>query len=98
MTFGHWSYILHLFSLCMEFFFFFFCRFVISDESRLATELLDRYAQYNKHMKRPLTNSSASLKIKFGIFLIQILDFHEKDQLLTTLVWKAYVSYGILVL
>ena len=63
----------------------------MSDESRLVGELLDRYKQA-KTLARPLRNSSHTISVNFGISLVQILDFDEKNQVLTTLIWKEYVS------
>lgn len=38
-------------------------------------------------------NASQTVKIEFGLALIQILDFDETNQVLTSNVWKRYVSW-----
>ncbi|ELT96539.1 hypothetical protein CAPTEDRAFT_52979, partial [Capitella teleta] len=60
-----------------------------SYESRLIHFLLKRYKRAGT-FARPLLNSSATTKVEFALALIQILDFDETNQVLTTNVWKRY--------
>ena len=53
--------------------------------------LQERYLRAGK-VARPVRNSSQNLRIEFALVLIQILDFDETNQVLTTNVWKRYVS------
>lgn len=62
-----------------------------SEESRLVAFLQERYLRAGK-VARPVRNSSQTLRIEFALVLIQILDFDETNQVLTTNVWKRYVS------
>lgn len=62
-----------------------------SHESRLVRFLSERYARAGR-VARPLRNSSHTLRVEFALVLIQILDFDETNQVLTTNVWKRYVS------
>ena len=64
--------------------------FVLSDESRLTQSMLERYRRAGS-VSRPLLNSSHSIEVEFSLSLIQILDFDETNQVLTTNVWKKYV-------
>jgi len=41
---------------------------------------------------RPVSNTSETIDVSYGIGLIQILDLDEKNQILTTNVWCRYVS------
>ena len=66
----------------------------LSHESRLINCLLDRYARATT-LARPVKDSSANVVVEFGVSLIQILDFDEIKQIVTTSMWKNYV--GILV-
>ncbi|KAH7694302.1 nicotinic acetylcholine receptor alpha subunit 63b, partial [Aphelenchoides avenae] len=54
-----------------------------SDAARLFEDLL---ADYNK-LVRPVENNSATLVVKFKLKLSQLLDVHEKSQVMTTNVW-----------
>ena len=63
----------------------------LSDESRLTSFLFSRYEKAGV-VARPVSNSSKTMKIEFALALIQILDFDETNQVLTTNVWKRYVS------
>ena len=63
----------------------------MSDEGHLISELLSRYRSH-KTLARPVINSNSTVFVQFGLSLIQILDLDEKNQMLTTLVWKEYVS------
>lgn len=67
-------------------------QYPMSDEGRLISELLGRYRSH-KTLTRPVINSNSTVLVSFGVSLIQILDLDEKNQMLTTLVWKEYVSY-----
>ncbi|KAK2141523.1 hypothetical protein LSH36_1087g00002 [Paralvinella palmiformis] len=60
-----------------------------SDESRLASFLMSRYARAGR-IARPLRNSSMTMTVEFSLALIQILDFDETNQVLTTNTWKRY--------
>ena len=62
-----------------------------SEESELVHMLQTRYKHGSK-LSRPVLNSSHIIKVLFGLSLQKILDFDEKNQVLTTLVWKEYVS------
>ena len=62
-----------------------------SDESRLINCLLAKYARVST-LTRPVQDSSANVVVDFGVSLIQILDFDEIKQVLTTSMWKNYVS------
>ena len=62
-----------------------------SEESRLVAFLQERYLRAGQ-VARPVRNSSQNLRIEFALVLIQILDFDETNQVLTTNVWKRYVS------
>ena len=65
--------------------------FMPSNESRLVKHLMERYVKAGT-VPRPILNSSATMHIEFALALIQILDFDETNQVLTTNVWKRYVS------
>jgi hypothetical protein len=60
-----------------------------SSEAKLLSVIFGRYKSYKK-LARPVLNASSTMKVDFGISLIQILDFDEKNQMLSTLVWKKY--------
>ena len=62
-----------------------------SEESRLVQFLMKKYRQSGV-IARPVINSSETLVVEFALALIQILDFDETNQVLTTNVWKRYVS------
>lgn len=62
-----------------------------SHESRLINCLLDRY-EHVTTLARPVSDSGSNVVVDFGISLIQILDFDEINQVLTTSIWKNYVS------
>ncbi|KAI1712800.1 neurotransmitter-gated ion-channel ligand binding domain-containing protein [Ditylenchus destructor] len=53
------------------------------DAARLFEDLL---ADYNK-LVRPVENNTATLVVKFKLKLSQLLDVHEKNQIMTTNVW-----------
>ncbi|KHN70752.1 Acetylcholine receptor subunit alpha-type unc-63 [Toxocara canis] len=53
------------------------------DASRLFEDLL---ADYNK-LVRPVDNNSETLIVRFKLKLSQLLDVHEKNQIMTTNVW-----------
>ncbi|ESP01299.1 hypothetical protein LOTGIDRAFT_212843 [Lottia gigantea] len=69
---GSWSFFL---SLC----------FANDNAKRLYDDLL-RKRGYNK-LIRPVGNNSDKLTVKLGIRLSQLIDVHEKDQIMTTNVW-----------
>ena len=68
-----------------------FAKEQFSEESRLVAYLQERYVRAGK-VARPVKNSSQTLRIEFALVLIQILDFDETNQVLTTNTWKRYVS------
>uniref|UniRef100_A0AC34GHZ5 Neurotransmitter-gated ion-channel ligand-binding domain-containing protein n=1 Tax=Panagrolaimus sp. ES5 TaxID=591445 RepID=A0AC34GHZ5_9BILA len=53
------------------------------DAARLFEDLL---ADYNK-LVRPVDNNSQTVVVKFKLKLSQLLDVHEKNQIMTTNVW-----------
>ena len=63
----------------------------MSQEKRLITELLTNYAKMGK-MGRPVAFDNETIKVYYGLSLIQILDLDERNQVLTTNVWATYVS------
>jgi Neurotransmitter-gated ion-channel ligand binding domain len=63
----------------------------MSDEKRLIKQLLTNYETVGV-VGRPVFNHSQTIRVKYGISLVQILDLNEKDQVLTTNVWNRYVS------
>jgi len=65
-------------------------RSVLSDEKRLIKHLLDQYERVGL-IGRPVYNTSQTVKVSYGMSLIQILDVDEKNQVLTINVWSRYV-------
>ena len=63
----------------------------MSDEKRLIKHLLDEYEVIGI-VGRPVLNINETMKVHYGLALIQILDLNEKDQILTTNVWCRYVG------
>lgn len=63
----------------------------VSKEKQLIKFLLDRYDQYGR-VGRPVTNTTDSINVEFGLSLIQILNVDERNQVLETNVWCKYVS------
>jgi hypothetical protein len=63
----------------------------MSDEKRLIKRLLESYEKVGI-VGRPVFNTSTTIRVNFGLALIQILDLDEKNQVLTTNVWSRYVS------
>lgn len=63
----------------------------MSDEKRLIKFLLENYETVGV-IGRPVFNTSETIKVYYGLALIQILDLDEKNQVLTTNVWSRYVS------
>ncbi len=63
----------------------------MSDEKRLIKHLLDNYERVGL-VGRPVYNTSETVRVNYGLALIQILDLDEKNQVLTTNVWSRYVS------
>jgi hypothetical protein len=63
----------------------------MSDEKRLIKRLLESYERVGV-VGRPVFNTSMTIRVNFGLALIQILDLDEKNQVLTTNVWSRYVS------
>lgn len=62
----------------------------MSDEKRLIKYLLEIYEREGV-IGRPVLNSSMTLRVEFGLKLIQILDLDVKSQVLTTSVYYEYV-------
>ena len=58
------------------------------DANRLFEDLL---SDYNK-LVRPVSNNSETLVVQFKLKLSQLLDVHEKNQIMTTNVWLQHVS------
>lgn len=63
----------------------------LSYEDQLVKEILHKYRVRGKY-GRPVRRFNDTLKVAFGIQLIQIMDLNEKDQILTLNVWDQYVS------
>jgi len=68
----------------------------MSDEKRLIKSLLQNYETVGV-VGRPVLNHSETIKVYYGLSLIQILDLDEKNQVLQTNVWSRYVSRSITV-
>jgi len=66
----------------------------LSDEKRLIKYLLNHYQKVGV-VGRPVYNQSDTIKVNYGLSLIQILEMDEKNQVLTTNVWSRYVSHRI---
>lgn len=64
------------------------------DEKQLYTDLLTNY----NILERPVSNSNASLVIKMRLFLQQIVDVDEKNQVVQINAWIRYVSFVLLIL
>uniref|UniRef100_A0A158P935 Neur_chan_LBD domain-containing protein n=1 Tax=Angiostrongylus cantonensis TaxID=6313 RepID=A0A158P935_ANGCA len=61
--------------------------YVMSQANRDANRLFeDLLADYNK-LVRPVDNNSDTLVVRFKLKLSQLLDVHEKNQIMTTNVW-----------
>ncbi|RCN50784.1 hypothetical protein ANCCAN_03170 [Ancylostoma caninum] len=66
--------------------------YAISHANRDANRLFeDLLADYNK-LVRPVDNNSDTLVVRFKLKLSQLLDVHEKNQIMTTNVWLQHVS------
>ena len=63
----------------------------MSLEKKLIKDMLSNYATLGK-MGRPVAFDNETLKVYYGLSLIQILDLDERNQVLTTNVWATYVS------
>ncbi|CAD5118373.1 DgyrCDS7085 [Dimorphilus gyrociliatus] len=63
--------------------------FSLSKEKELIKWLLSNYEKTGK-LGRPVVNTSETVKVSYGLALIQILDLDEKNQVLTTNVWSRY--------
>lgn len=59
-------------------------------ETKLFTDLLKGY----NPLERPVQNSSQPLEVKIKLFLQQILDVDEKNQIVSVNAWLSYVSLG----
>ena len=57
-------------------------------ETRLFNDLLQGY----NPLERPVANASQALVVKIKMFLQQILDVDEKNQLVSVNAWLSYVS------
>ena len=62
----------------------------VSDEKRLIKYLLDSYREVGV-IGRPVANISTTIKVNFGLALVQLLNLDEKNQVLTTNMWSRYV-------
>lgn len=62
----------------------------LSVEARLINFLLRRYRKIGR-IARPVHDANTSVSVDFGLGLIQVLDFDETNQVLTTSVWKRFV-------
>lgn len=69
----------------------------MSDEKRLIKHLLENYERVGI-VGRPVYNTSETVRVSYGLALIQILDLDEKNQVLTTNVWSRYVSRASLII
>ncbi|EPB76403.1 Cation transporter family protein [Ancylostoma ceylanicum] len=66
--------------------------YAISHANRDANRLFeDLLADYNK-LVRPVDNNSDTLVVRFKLKLSQLLDVHEKNQIMTTNVWLQHAS------
>ena len=72
--------------------FFFVFRNVDSEEVRLIHDLLIRARDNAHRLARPVKQVSDCIQIHFALSLVQILDFDEKNQIITLNVWKHYVT------
>jgi len=70
----------------------YFAESFMSDEKRLIKKLLEDYDRVGI-VGRPVHNTSETIKVGYGLSLIQILDLDEKNQVLTTNVWSRYVRF-----
>ncbi len=78
--------------LATEYYIYYFCsQHFSSAESVLIDELLQRYTP-NRKYARPVLNSSLPMDVEFELILLQITDFDEKNQKISTLVWKKMVG------
>ncbi|KAL3982415.1 Neurotransmitter-gated ion-channel ligand binding domain family protein [Acanthocheilonema viteae] len=59
------------------------------DAGRLMEDLL---ADYNK-LVRPVENDTDTLIVRLKLKLSQLLDVHEKNQIMTTNVWLQHVTF-----
>ena len=57
-------------------------------ETRLFNDLLQGY----NPLERPVANASLALQVRIKMFLQQILDVDEKNQLVSVNAWLSYVS------
>ncbi|KIH45350.1 hypothetical protein ANCDUO_24609 [Ancylostoma duodenale] len=60
-------------------------------ETRLYSDLLNGY----NPLERPVANASQPLVVKIKMFLQQILDVDEKNQLVSLNAWLSYVSRSV---
>ena len=65
--------------------------YVDNDEFRLMHMILSKQNRSNI-LARPLRNSSQSMQVNFKLNIVLILDFDEKNQVISLLIWKHYVS------
>ncbi|CAG5115686.1 unnamed protein product, partial [Candidula unifasciata] len=62
---------------------------ITSKEKVLIKKLIERYQRQGKE-GRPVINTTDSVRVEFGLSLIQILDVDVKNQILKTNVWYEY--------
>lgn len=64
----------------------------LSEEARLVQMLLRVQNLISGSIARPVRNSSVSVEVQFKIAIYYILSVNDKNQLLTTKIWKQMVS------
>ena len=62
---------------------------------RLINDMTTRSRHHAHHLARPLKDIAKSIQVDFGLSLVQLLDFDEKNQVITLSVWKHYVSSSL---
>jgi hypothetical protein len=67
---------------------------VVTDEVLLMNDLVERNNK-GRLLARPVRQVNDPVTVHFGINLVQILDFDEKNQVITFNVWKQYVSHQV---
>ncbi|BFZ18006.1 hypothetical protein BsWGS_21044 [Bradybaena similaris] len=68
---------------------------ITSKEKVLIKKLIERYQRQGKE-GRPVINTTDSVRVEFGLSLIQILDVDVKNQILKTNVWYEYSWQDVL--
>ena len=70
----------------------FICRSPATEEVRLINDMMSKSRHHAHHLARPIKDISKSVTVAFGLSLVQLLDFDEKNQIIVLSVWKHYVS------